>query len=556
MFAVTCTVRNNLPYVRSPCIARPAPNRATSVHEETLPRSFAENPCDLGPVALSRCAPRFWLPSPRPPPFLPSTLTPARSSPGSRGSIGRRMLSLLFPLHDPEDAERRLRQGELIIERLTPSGAGLSGGLLHHWRGTAFVPGAQAADFERLMRNFDSWPQHFSPQVVQAKVVKAGVVQGTPTERRDRMQVIIRVRQRHVITVVLDTTYDVTFGRLDARHGYSVSQSTRIAEVDSPGTVAERTLEPRRRAWLPLAAEHLLELRGAGWRPLSADRGSLAHALCPTRFRMGHRSLRGEIPRESLEFTLRSARNALHVEYTQALQEHQNRKGHNNEYPRSHNEKRRQLCAGAPCQSIADRRHREARAAVDGQPRTALAHFRSAHCARPDRADRSGGRLRVVAVQPKRSAAGDSLPCDQLVRRQHGRDTGPRALPDAPRYGFYVDHIVDIFGSVALMGGLACSGFVHWQTAIAMLVAFLLLSGERYLATYTLSRFQLSQGIFGPTEIRILLIVGNLALLHSPWSTVFGHRILLFDLGGAIAAVCMFATAIHVSRASHGSAVS
>ena len=56
-----------------------------------------------------------------------------------------------------------------------------------------------------------------------------------------------------------------------------------------------------------------------------------------------------------------------------------------------------------------------------------------------------------------------------------------------PRYGFYVDHVVDIFGSAALLCGLGLSGFLHWQTALAMLVAFLLLSGESYLATYTLS---------------------------------------------------------------------
>ena len=56
-----------------------------------------------------------------------------------------------------------------------------------------------------------------------------------------------------------------------------------------------------------------------------------------------------------------------------------------------------------------------------------------------------------------------------------------------PRYGFYVDHMVDIFGATALMCGLGFSGFLHWQTAMAMLVAFLLLSGESYLATYTLS---------------------------------------------------------------------
>ena len=116
-----------------------------------------------------------------------------------------------------------------------------------------------------------------------------------------------------------------------------------------------------------------------------------------------------------------------------------------------------------------------------------------------------------------------------------------------PRYGFYVDHMVDIFGSVAMMCGLGYSGFLHWQTAIAMLIAFLLLSSESYLATYTLSCFELSQGIFGPTEIRILLIIGNLALLHSPYSTLFGHKILLFDLGGTIAAACMLAMAIGVT---------
>jgi phosphatidylglycerophosphate synthase len=116
-----------------------------------------------------------------------------------------------------------------------------------------------------------------------------------------------------------------------------------------------------------------------------------------------------------------------------------------------------------------------------------------------------------------------------------------------PRYGFYVDHMVDIFGSIALMAGLGFSGLLHWWTAIAMLIAFLILSSESYLATYTLSCFELSQGIFGPTEIRILLIVGTLAALRNPYATLFGHRMLLFDLGGTIAAVCMSALAIVVT---------
>ena len=113
-----------------------------------------------------------------------------------------------------------------------------------------------------------------------------------------------------------------------------------------------------------------------------------------------------------------------------------------------------------------------------------------------------------------------------------------------PRYGFYVDHMVDMFGAVALMCGLGCSGLVPWQLAIAMLIAFLLLSCESYLATYTLSEFQLSQGLFGPTEIRVLLIVGNLALLRSPYSVIFGQRWLLFDVGGVIATVGMAGMAV------------
>jgi phosphatidylglycerophosphate synthase len=116
-----------------------------------------------------------------------------------------------------------------------------------------------------------------------------------------------------------------------------------------------------------------------------------------------------------------------------------------------------------------------------------------------------------------------------------------------PRYGFYVDHMADIFGAVALMCGLGCSGFLHWQTALAMLVAFLVLSSESYLATYTLASFQLSQGFFGPTEIRALLIIGNLALLRNPYATIFGYKLLLFDLGGVIASVSMFAMAFLVA---------
>ena len=107
--------------------------------------------------------------------------------------------------------------------------------------------------------------------------------------------------------------------------------------------------------------------------------------------------------------------------------------------------------------------------------------------------------------------------------------------------------MVDIFGTTALLLGLAASGFMHWQIALGMLIGFLLLAGESYLATYTLSRFELSQGLFGPTELRLLLIAGCVALMRNPYSTIAGHRFLLFDVGGAIATVGMFLMVLVVS---------
>ena len=108
-----------------------------------------------------------------------------------------------------------------------------------------------------------------------------------------------------------------------------------------------------------------------------------------------------------------------------------------------------------------------------------------------------------------------------------------------PRYGFYVDHMVDTFGGFFLMGGLAISGFIDWRIALGMYVVFLMLSVDVYLATYTVGTFQLSFAKFGPTEIRILLAVGNVALWFHPDARIFGSSYRIFDVGGIIAIVGM-----------------
>jgi hypothetical protein len=101
--------------------------------------------------------------------------------------------------------------------------------------------------------------------------------------------------------------------------------------------------------------------------------------------------------------------------------------------------------------------------------------------------------------------------------------------------------MADTFGALALMAGLACSGYLHPLIAAGMLAGFYMLSIESYLTTYTIGRFHLSHGILGPTEIRILLVIGNVALIVHPYANIAGRQFLLFNAGGAVALAGMAA---------------
>jgi phosphatidylglycerophosphate synthase len=103
-----------------------------------------------------------------------------------------------------------------------------------------------------------------------------------------------------------------------------------------------------------------------------------------------------------------------------------------------------------------------------------------------------------------------------------------------PRYGFYVDHIVDCFGTLFLFGGLALSSYMSPAIAIGLLVVYLLLSAEVYLATYCLHTFRITYWGFGPTELRILLAIGNISIFFHPTRRILGHTWLVFDVGGAV----------------------
>ncbi len=202
----------------------------------------------------------------------------------------------------PQD-RARLCAGEQIIEQVMPSvGNDLPGAMLHHWRGTAFVPGATATDFARLMKDFAAYPKIYDPQVTHVRVA---------TRQENHFQVEMRTRQKHVITVVTDLDLDVTFGRLDAQHGYSLSRSTKISEIDSPGT-------PRERALGPDENHGFLWRLNTYWSYEEADGGvfmqietvSLSRSV-PAALGWAIKPFVESVPRESLEFTLRSTCDAL-----------------------------------------------------------------------------------------------------------------------------------------------------------------------------------------------------------------------------------------------------
>lgn len=197
----------------------------------------------------------------------------------------------------------RLRNGELIIELLaTKEQPDLPGAMLHHWRGTAFAPGVHAVDFERMMRDFAHYPQIYAPQVMRASVL---------SQSGDHVQASMRVRQKHVLTVVMDTAYDIRFARVDAQRGYSISRSTKISEIDAPGTNHERALgsgEDHGFLWR-LNTYWTYEERDGGLY-LQIESVTLTRSI-PTGLGWAVKPFVESVPRESLEFTLRKTIDAL-----------------------------------------------------------------------------------------------------------------------------------------------------------------------------------------------------------------------------------------------------
>ncbi len=202
------------------------------------------------------------------------------------------------------DVRSAVHSGGVVVEAVNPgSRPATPGALLHHWRGTAFAPGATAADLDHLLRNVAAYPQHFAPDVLSARA------DSTPDPAH--LTAHLRVRQKHVLTVVLDGLYDVRFSHTTTGGGYSTSRSTLLQEVANAGTPTEHPLPP--------AQDHgFLWRQNTWWTWQQADGGlylqlesvSLSRSI-PTGLAWAVGPMVQSIPRQSLEATLHSAVNAI-----------------------------------------------------------------------------------------------------------------------------------------------------------------------------------------------------------------------------------------------------
>ncbi len=196
----------------------------------------------------------------------------------------------------------RLRRGEVVIEKYGNTPEEIPGGLIHDWVGVVFVPGATVARVIDMVRDYDHLARYYSPDVMQSRLVSA---------RGDDLHVFMRLRKQKVVTVVLDTEYDVHYGRLDAAHQYSTSRSTRVAEVEDASSADEHAL--------PAGRDHGYMWRlNSYWAFEQAEGGVLVQceAISLTRdIPAGLNWVVGpfvnSIPRESLQSTLNATRAAL-----------------------------------------------------------------------------------------------------------------------------------------------------------------------------------------------------------------------------------------------------
>lgn len=201
-----------------------------------------------------------------------------------------------------DDVMARLRDQEVVITRQGETPGEVPGGLIHDWVGTVLIPKATIAQVLTLVQDYDHSASHYSPDVMQSRLL---------SRDGDDFAVFLRLKKHKVITVVLDTEYAIHYFRLDPTHRYSFSRSTRVNEIADPGTPTEHAI--------PAGHDHGFMWRlNSYWAFEQVNEGVLieCEAISLTRdIPAGLGWMIGpfvnSIPRESLQFTLDATRKAL-----------------------------------------------------------------------------------------------------------------------------------------------------------------------------------------------------------------------------------------------------
>lgn len=215
---------------------------------------------------------------------------------------------LVDALPEPKRTQtfQQMQRGSLVIERRTTRGANgdidVPDGLVHHWAGTVFIPGSTAEAVTRLLQSYDRHAEVFSPVVQRSKLL---------TRDGDRFTMFLRFYQKKVIAVVVNSEHEARFSRPGPGRVSGRMHSTRIAEVEDPGTPNEREKPVGR------DGGYLWRLN-TYWRLVERDGGVYVECESLTLTRdiplgLGWliKPFVTSIPRESLEFTLNTTRKTM-----------------------------------------------------------------------------------------------------------------------------------------------------------------------------------------------------------------------------------------------------
>lgn len=200
----------------------------------------------------------------------------------------------------------RLRKGEVVIERKQTLESGnridVPDGMIHHWMGTVFIPGTTLKKTLALQQDYDHHAQFYAPNLTRAKLL---------SRKGDDFRISYRVRQKKVITVVMDTDYEVLYEPVSPTRERSRSYSTRIQEIENAGEKTERAkpIDDGNGFMWRLYSYWWMEERDGGVY-VQCEAVSLSRDI-PTGLGWMIKGFVESVPRESLMFTLGKTREAL-----------------------------------------------------------------------------------------------------------------------------------------------------------------------------------------------------------------------------------------------------